>query len=74
MLERQIPPVMAEVRRPHLSANKKAGIETMAMAMVAMPDAINDELSSAEMPACVNRTGAYYTVSDNLQSDGHSLT
>jgi hypothetical protein len=41
---------MAEVRRPHLSASKKPGIDTSSMAMDDTPDAMSDELVE-EMPA-----------------------
>jgi hypothetical protein len=50
MPARRRPPDMAEVRRPHLSASKKPGIDTRSMAMDDTPDAMSDELVE-EMPA-----------------------
>lgn len=43
--ERPRPPVMAEVRRPHLSDSKKAGIEIANIKMPDMPDARNDAVA-----------------------------
>jgi hypothetical protein len=37
--DKPMPPVIAEVRRPHLSANKKAGTLMMSMRMAERPDA-----------------------------------
>jgi len=57
-LDNPIPPDMAEARRPHLSANKKAGIETTSMRIEESPDA-RKVACSPGMPAWANKTGAY---------------
>lgn len=59
MPERPTPPVMAEVRLPHLSASKKAGTDIASMSIADTPDARNDAVSE-DNPAWENRRGAYY--------------
>lgn len=67
-LPRPRPPVIAEVRRPHLSARRKAGIEIASIRMAETPEARNEAVED-ESPACEKRTGAYYhLVSIVLQS------
>lgn len=55
------PPVMADVRLPHLSASMNPGMETANMRMDETPEAKKDALSE-DKPACENRIGAYWIV------------
>ena len=57
-LERPMPPVMAEVRRPHLSAKRKAGMEMASMRMAERPEARKEAVASGR-PACAKSMGAY---------------
>lgn len=54
-----MPPVIADVRRPHLSASKKAGTDIASMRIPDTPDARNDAVAE-DSPACENNRGAYY--------------
>lgn len=54
-----IPPVMADVRRPHLSARRKAGIEIASMRIAERPDARKEDVDP-ERPAWAKRVGAYF--------------
>lgn len=66
MPERPMPPVMADVRRPHLSASKKAGTEIASISIADTPDARNDAVFE-ESPACENKRGAYCDVVSNFR-------
>lgn len=57
--ERITPPLIADVRLPHLSARMEAGIDTTSIVTEETPDAISEELD-CEMPAWSNKAGAYY--------------
>lgn len=57
--ERTKPPEMADVLRPHLSANMKAGMDTASMRIADTPDAKKDAVED-DNPACEKRIGAYY--------------
>lgn len=59
--ERPMPPVIADVLRPHLSASKKAGTDIANMRIPDTPDARNDAVAE-DSPACENSRGAYYCV------------
>lgn len=73
MPERPMPPVMADVRRPHLSASKKAGTEMTSINIPDTPDARNDEVAE-DIPACENSRGAYYgAVSMSVTQERHML-
>lgn len=61
MLERPMPPVIADVRLPHLSASKKAGTDIASIRIPDTPDARNDAVAE-NRPACENSRGAYYYV------------
>lgn len=61
MPERPMPPVMADVRLPHLSASKKAGTDIASMSIPETPDARNEAVAE-DSPACENSRGAYYHV------------
>lgn len=52
---------MADVRRPHLSASKKAGTDIASISIAETPDARNDAVAE-DSPACENNSGAYYHV------------
>lgn len=54
-----MPPLITEVRRPHLSANKKPGMEIANIRIDDKPEARNEALS-VDSPACSKSTGAYY--------------
>jgi hypothetical protein len=57
--ERISPPDIADVRRPHLSARRKAGTDMASMRMAESPEAKN-EACSPGIPAWENKTGAYF--------------
>lgn len=57
--ESSTPPVIADVRLPHLSASRKPGMEMANIRIDETPEARNDALSE-DRPACENRTGAYW--------------
>lgn len=61
MPERPMPPVIADVLRPHLSASKKAGTDIASMSIPDTPDARNDAVAE-DSPAWENSMGAYYSV------------
>lgn len=50
---------MAEVRRPHLSASRNAGMEMANMRIAERPDARKDAVDE-DSPACEKRVGAYW--------------
>ena len=50
-----------DARRPHLSANKKAGMEARKKRIADTPDAKNDAFED-ERPACSKSSGAYYAI------------
>lgn len=52
-----VPPLNVDVRRPHLSANKNAGIVMSIMSNADIPDARKDD-SDPLSPACWNKSGA----------------
>jgi hypothetical protein len=58
-LDRPRPPDMADVRRLHLSAKRKAGTEMASMRIAERPDARKDTWLPGR-PAWAKRVGAYY--------------
>jgi hypothetical protein len=56
--DRMTPPVIAEVRLPHLSARRKPGMLIASMRMPETPEARKEALSD-DSPACLKRMGAY---------------
>lgn len=67
--ERRMPPVRAEVRRPHLSARRKAGMEIASMRIVERPEARKDAVFEAR-PACAKRMGAYWDMLGRFGDSG----
>jgi hypothetical protein len=58
-VDKIIPPIMVEVRRPHLSANKKAGMDMANIKIAERPEARKPAVFP-DNPACLNNVGAYY--------------
>lgn len=56
-----MPPVIADVLLPHLSARRKAGTDIASISIPDTPDARNDAVAE-ESPACEKSRGAYYCV------------
>jgi hypothetical protein len=56
--ERTMPPVMADARRPHLSARREAGILKKSIKIAETPDARNEAVCEGN-PAWAKIVGAY---------------
>lgn len=58
-VERTRPPVITEVRRPQVSARRRAEMEIRSMRIAETPEARKDEVPEG-IPAWATRVGAYY--------------